>query len=269
MIRVLPLLLVWVGAMASMPGRAAAQEARTDAEPLMTFAQLRSAGQTRMLPMAGSPLDRLRGFSITLVQGDAQGSSTSEGLPAAAAKALADMKDFLPYKHYTLLDSQWTIGASRIHSRLRGPEGRVFELDMVAQSPVAFTTGDQAANAPILIAEFHVRGGLPGAEVAADEGGLAEDRAKQDRAETLAALERRLKELKDKGLNSQHPDTLEAQKALADARMKAAGLSYAAAGQASIIDTSFRMAIGETVVVGTSRLQGDKALIVLLTAVGK
>ena len=38
------------------------------------------------------------------------------------------------------------------------------------------------------------------------------------------------------------------------------------AGRA-IIDTSFTMDLGETVVVGTSRLQGDKALIVLLTAV--
>ena len=36
-----------------------------------------------------------------------------------------------------------------------------------------------------------------------------------------------------------------------------------------IIDTTFNMDVGETVVVGTSRLQGDKALIVLLTAVGR
>jgi hypothetical protein len=35
----------------------------------------------------------------------------------------------------------------------------------------------------------------------------------------------------------------------------------------TVIDTSFTMDIGETVVVGTSRLQGDKALIALLTAV--
>ena len=35
----------------------------------------------------------------------------------------------------------------------------------------------------------------------------------------------------------------------------------------SIIDTSFTMDVGETVVVGTSRLKGDKALIALLTAV--
>ena len=36
-----------------------------------------------------------------------------------------------------------------------------------------------------------------------------------------------------------------------------------------LIDTSFNMRQGETVVVGTSRVRGDKALIVLLTAVRK
>ena len=35
----------------------------------------------------------------------------------------------------------------------------------------------------------------------------------------------------------------------------------------AVIDASFRMDIGETVVVGTSRTKGDKALIALLTAV--
>ena len=34
-----------------------------------------------------------------------------------------------------------------------------------------------------------------------------------------------------------------------------------------LIDTQFDMAIGETVVVGTSRIGGDKGLVVLLTAV--
>ena len=39
-------------------------------------------------------------------------------------------------------------------------------------------------------------------------------------------------------------------------------------GPATLIDTSFTMSLGETVVVGTSRMRGgSKALIVLLTAV--
>ena len=40
-------------------------------------------------------------------------------------------------------------------------------------------------------------------------------------------------------------------------------------GEAGVVDSSFTMAPGETVVVGTSRLGGDKALIALVTAVPK
>jgi hypothetical protein len=52
---------------------------------------------------------------------------------------------------------------------------------------------------------------------------------------------------------------------------KAQGATWVFGGKIpdAVIDTSFNMDIGETVVVGTSRLQGDKALIVLLTAVGR
>ena len=35
----------------------------------------------------------------------------------------------------------------------------------------------------------------------------------------------------------------------------------------SVLDNSFDIMVGDTVVVGTSRLQGDIALVVLLTAV--
>ena len=45
-----------------------------------------------------------------LVLGDLQAGSTPDNVPPAAKKALADMKDFLPYKSYRLLDSQWTSG---------------------------------------------------------------------------------------------------------------------------------------------------------------
>ena len=37
----------------------------------------------------------------------------------------------------------------------------------------------------------------------------------------------------------------------------------------SIMDSTFSIAVGETVVIGTSRLKGDKALIALLTAAAK
>lgn len=37
----------------------------------------------------------------------------------------------------------------------------------------------------------------------------------------------------------------------------------------SIMDSTFSIALGETVVIGTSRLKGDQALIALLTAARK
>ena len=49
--------------------------------------------------------------------------------------------------------------------------------------------------------------------------------------------------------------------------MKRSRMPTIARGHRALIDTNFTMDIGETVVVGTSRLQGDKALIALLTAV--
>ena len=62
---------------------------------------------------------------------------------------------------------------------------------------------------------------------------------------------------------------------LAEARQRKSGdrgvsekKSPAARASRAMIDTSFTMDVGETVVVGTSRLAGgDKALIALLTAV--
>jgi DNA-directed RNA polymerase specialized sigma24 family protein len=37
----------------------------------------------------------------------------------------------------------------------------------------------------------------------------------------------------------------------------------------NLLDSTFSIAVGETVVIGTSRLKGDQALIALLTAAGK
>ncbi len=58
----------------------------------------------------GEAMNSLQGFNIVLLVGESQSSGASiEDVPPAARKALADMKDFLPFKHYRVLDSQWTI----------------------------------------------------------------------------------------------------------------------------------------------------------------
>jgi hypothetical protein len=51
-------------------------------------------------------------------------------VPAAARKALGDLKDFLPYKSYRLLDAQWILGSQRTISRLRGANDQEYELTL-------------------------------------------------------------------------------------------------------------------------------------------
>jgi hypothetical protein len=130
----------------------------------------------------------VEGYSIVLVQGDMQSGSAADGVPKAAQQALSDMKDFLPYKSYSLVDSGWVRGeTSRLHIRLRGLSGQ-----------------------DIIEASINV-GWAPERQLGVGFG-----------------LE---------------------------------------AGGVLLISNRFTMRVGETVVVGTSRLGGDKALIALLTAV--
>lgn len=129
---------------------------------------------------------RVRGYSIVLLLGDTQGSSMPEALSAPAKKALNDVKDFLPYRSYRVLDTQWIAGAdsgARSSGFLRG-------LDDVAM--------------PFTLATSPVNQGF------------------------------RL---------------------------------FGADKTTVLLDTAFTERPGETVVVGTSRVQGNRALIVLLSIV--
>lgn len=178
----------------------------------------------------GDPVPGLRGFSVVLVQGDLKTGATVETLPAAATKALADLKDFLPYKSYRLLDTQWTMGSGRMTGRLRGPEGKEYDLDLTAHP-------GPTSDAPVTVSRFMLR------EVGAN------------------AADDRFTRLFNQGLISQ--STLRQNPG--NSTLGIAALQ----GAHAVIDTTFGMNLGETVVVGTSRLQGDTALIVLLTAVAK
>ena len=65
----------------------------------------------------------VQGFNIVLVLGETQPSSrveATEDLPAGAQKALSDMREFLPYKHYRVLDAQWTSCCAGLNSDLSG-----------------------------------------------------------------------------------------------------------------------------------------------------
>ena len=63
------------------------------------------------MPAQGMHAPEISGFSVVLVVGETQpsaGAAPSLELPAGAQRALTDMREFLPYKHYRVLDAQWT-----------------------------------------------------------------------------------------------------------------------------------------------------------------
>ena len=225
-----------------------------------------------------------QGFSVVLVLGEMQNSGATDNVPPAARKALADMKDFLPYKSYRFLDTQWTLccGRSATVTRLRGPDEQDYDLELSPSSgadgkwyvrfalrePVGVTAPSEGAS-----------GNRGGEEIAEQESALG------SQLSAINELETRLQTLRARR-SENHPEAqrmraeiAEMERALAVARQRAekpraAQRERAAARLVSemrhgraIIDTSFTMDIGETVVVGTSRLKGDKALIALLTAV--
>lgn len=227
------------------------------------------------------PMETLQGFHVVLVVGETQtgAAPSSQQLPEGAVRALNDMREFLPYKHYRVLDAQWSSCCSGPQSRLSGrlqgvlgvpgPDGAVklvhrpynFHLTarsasagiqtrfvLVAQDARASHSGDHAEaerllkNAQEDLATFELRVG----EV-------------RQRVEVGTASQLELREMQDKF--TQMKREVEA----LQARLERAETG----GEAGVMDSSFTMAPGETVVVGTSRLGGDKALIALVTAVPK
>jgi hypothetical protein len=82
----------------------------------------------------------LQGFSIVLVLGDVQDGATSDNIPAAARAALGDIKDFLPYRSYRVLDTAWVLASSAtcqaVNSRLQGPDEQDYEV-ILDRTPLA------------------------------------------------------------------------------------------------------------------------------------
>src|SRR5918995_1155100 len=82
---------------------------------------------------------QLKGFSVVLLLGETQGTVPVRDLSSSAKKALADIKEFLPYRGYKVLDTQWVAGSSwgTSKGRLRGLEEKEYEFELVAlPSPV-------------------------------------------------------------------------------------------------------------------------------------
>jgi hypothetical protein len=201
-----------------------------------------------------------QGFSVVLVLADlAAAPGGQDDVPPAARRALTDMKDFLPYKSYRLLDAAWILGqgTGRSLTRLRGvdeqeyelrleaapqDENRVFVRFMLADAPGHDTAEEAAAMAALRQdTEREIR-----------QLRVAQEQARQAKQEAeVKAIEQRLAELQRQA-----------------ERTRAAAKPVKIGPNRPVVDTNFTMDVGETVVVGTSRLRGgSRALIALLTAV--
>jgi hypothetical protein len=165
----------------------------------------------RALTRADRP--HTQSFQLTLLAADKGTAGTAPELPKAAQKALSDLKDFLPYGSYRLLDIAWLRTTASAEAHLVGDQGTPYSAQL------HFTRiGDPAAG-EILVENFVIRAAvLEGSRPAGAAG--------------KSAPEGQTRSWED------------------------------------LIKTTFGLHVGETVVVGTSKLGGDaSALVVLLTAV--
>jgi hypothetical protein len=144
-------------------------------------------------------------FQVILLRGATTGSTEIVGLPKNAEKAIKDMRDFLPFKSYRLLDSALLRVQDLGQARLSGIPPQQYEVRVAYRN---------LPNGKLSIWEFKIMAlKLPGATPLPP--GVAPE------------------------------------------------------AERAIIDTSFTINLGETIVVGSSKLGGDQALIVLFTALPK
>lgn len=141
-------------------------------------------------------------LQLLLVEASKDGSGIDKSIPAEATKALQDVREFLPFSGFRLLDSGWMTSSGRGQLQLSGKDGRVY-LAGIAFSQELRLEGTVLAVSPLSIRSIPTNDATP-------EG---------------------------------------------DPRYR------------EVMSSNLTLSVGETVVVGTSRLNGgDRALIVLLTA---
>lgn len=199
---------------------------------------------------------RYNGFSVVLLQGDSQGAPTGDSLPASAGirKALADVKDFLPYKSYKVLDTQWLRGGE---TRMKGAGTQEYDIGVTDVNQIMPMPWMKEGMVRI---NFNLR--EPGPSAVVNDESVRQAQL----ANLMAQLSAAKAELSvaETRVEARHPSVQELQRGIAELQKQLEKLKLQ---PRKLIDTQFDMAIGETVVVGTSRIGGDKGLVVLLTAV--
>lgn len=167
---------------------------------------------------------------INLLAASKSGNSDLSDLPANTRKAIEDIQDFLPFKSYKILDT--SLVRALVTSPRRG-----------GRRATTFMTGPDGAKLQV---KLSLTGERDSHEIYVNEFEVAQDVMSRFRPMTLTPEQQRQVD----------PDTTPAIAPRADLLDKGA-----------LISTSFTANIGQTVVVGSSRLNGgDEALIVLFTA---
>jgi hypothetical protein len=159
-------------------------------------------------------------FQLVLLMGSIEGESKLEGVSANVVKALDDIREFLPYKSYKLVDTQLLRSAGRVEGLVSGPEGQDYRVEM------GFTPHPDRDS--LLVRRFSL----------ADFGGT----------HTVSVT---------RGVSSGNSQSIDS-----------GGVARAPRGPRRLIESSFSLDVGETIVVGSSKLNGGgEALLVLLTAI--
>jgi hypothetical protein len=177
----------------------------------------------------GSDRPEVHGFSVALVLGDLQGSGTADTLPPGARKALTDMREFLPYKSYRLLDTQWILccgggknSRETVSGRLRGVDDQQYAFSI-----------EVGWSGPRLSLRFSLRD-------------VSEPLMKKSITTKL--------------------DEVRVYQPASSVKVEEAAPAQSPKANTAVIDSTFLMDVGETVVIGTSSVKGDKALVALLSA---
>jgi hypothetical protein len=215
----------------------------------MKMFRMLAIAATLMCATAANAQSTQRGFSVVLLLGETQSTGGGDGLPPAPAlrKALSDVRDFLPYKSYRVLDTQWLRGGS---TRMKGPDDQEYDVDLAA---------DQIMPNP-----FHPKEGMLNVVFHLQEVGAAANSSEEyGRSIQAAELEKQRA-----SMLAQMPSAQGAMVQEMKARLERVEKQIRLAKARKLIDSRFEMSIGETVVVGTSKIGGgDKGLVVLLTSV--
>jgi len=216
----------------------------------MKMFRILTVAATLLFAVSANAQSTQRGFSVVLLLGETQGAAAGDSLPPAPAlrRALNDVKDFLPYRSYRVLDTQWLRSGS---TRMKGPDDQEYDIDLVADEMP-------------LIPGLNEKTGMLNVFFKLKEVGAAENSSEEfGRSIQAADLEKQRA-----SLQAQMPAAQGAMVQEMKARIERVEKQIRLAKARKLIDSKFNMAIGETVVVGTSKIGGgDKGLVVLLTSV--